>query len=123
MNKTLIEIFSMDEVKTTMAFIISPFLGLIWSPLSIVLPFLIWLSYKDKLESLRFYAKELINLYINLFVLTLAIMAFIVFFSFGPALFLIPALFSFIAQVVYLKKAYDGEMFHMPLTHKFMQGL
>lgn len=123
MNSQSIETFFKDETKTTLVFILSPLLGVAWQPLAFIAPLLLWLNFKDKFSLVNYYAKELSNLSINLFVVSLIPVGLMLLSPFAGLLIIIPLIFSLIAQILYAVNAHKGKTYHMPYTYKFLKGL
>lgn len=123
MNTQSIETFFKDETKTTLVFIFSPLLGLVWQPLAFITPLLLWLNFKDKFSLINYYAKELINLSINLFILSLVPVGLMFLSPLAGLLISIPLIIAIIAQIMYAINAHKAQTFHMPYTYRFIKGL
>jgi uncharacterized Tic20 family protein len=123
MDSQSIETFFKDETKTTLVFILSPLLGLAWQPLAFIAPLLLWLNFKDKFSLVSYYAKELTNLSINLFIVSLIPIGLMLLSPFAGLLIASPVIFSLIAQILYAVNAHKAKTYHMPYTYKFIKGL
>ncbi len=118
-----IRTFFEDEIKTTLALILSPTLGIIWQPLGILIPFLIWINFKDKFSLTNFYSKELINISINLIIFALVPSFLTIINPLYLGILIVPVLIGITTQILYITNILKGKKFHMPYTIKFIKGL
>lgn len=123
MKTNTIELFFKDEIKTSLALVLSPLLSTVWYPFSIIIPLLIWIQFKDQYKLVHFYAKEMFNFTLNFLLLSMIPIGLIFITPFAYTLFIILGVFSLVAQGFYIYNCYNGKSFHFPYTIRFIKGL
>lgn len=123
MNTNYLTTFFDSEVKTTSLLLLSQFSGLVFSPLSLIAPYLIWLSFKDRYSMVDYYAKEILNFSLNMIPWALLTLMLTYFNPFFVATLIIPVALTLVFNIICLIKVSKGQKFHFPYTFKVIKGL
>lgn len=86
----------------------------------LIVPLILWLTQKDKIEGMDEHGKEIVNFQLSLIVYCIICIPLIFVVGLGILGFIILAIFAFIFPIINAIKVSNGESFNYPLTIRFI---
>lgn len=86
----------------------------------LIVPLILWLTQKDKVEGMDEHGKEIVNFQLSLIVYFIICIPLIFLLGLGILGFIILGIFSFIFPIINAIKASNGESFSYPLSIRFI---
>lgn len=86
----------------------------------LIVPLILWLTQKDKVEGMNEHGKEIVNFQLSLIVYAIICIPLIFVIGIGILGLIVIGIFSFIFPIINAIKASNGEPFNYPLTIRFI---
>lgn len=109
-----------EERQMGMFLHLSQLANLIFFPIGIILPIVLWQTNKDKMPALDRHGKMVVNWMISMIIYGV-VSGILVFFIIGFFLLIALGLLGIILPIVGAVKANNGELWEYPLTIKFLK--
>ncbi|WP_417886699.1 DUF4870 domain-containing protein [Zunongwangia sp.] len=110
-----------EDRQMLMLMHLSQLLDLITGIGGFIIPLILWITQKDKIDNMDEHGKEILNFQISLFIYSIISIPLILLFGFGFLLLILVGIIGFVFPIINAIKANNGEPAYYPMTIRILQ--